>query len=88
MNNDDKITTVRNAVKKIIDGFSELQNFRTDIYTPLDCGNPISANKIVDGLGENTGIGITEMNAVVGTTLPALETFMSQGHATNIAKLL
>lgn len=78
----DYISAIRAANRKIWDGINELKSAQRE-WNALDYGNTLPA-----GEGANEGITKTMVGSVTFDTANALETTLSAGHATNMAKLL
>lgn len=78
----DFITAVRTANRKIWEGINELQALQRE-WNALDYGSTLDV-----GEGENAGINGVMVGAVAFDTANALETTLNAGHATNMARLL
>ena len=78
----DYISAIRTANRKIWDGLNELKSAQRE-WNALDYGNTLTA-----GEGANEGITKTMVGSVTFDTANALETTLNAGHATNMAKLL
>lgn len=78
----DYITAIRAANRKIWDGLNELTAAQRE-WNALDYGTTLPA-----GEGANEGITRTMVGAVAFDTANALVTTLNAGHATNMAKLL
>jgi hypothetical protein len=78
----DYITEARQETRKLWDAVNALKALQLE-YNALDYGNTLA-----DGVGENEGYTPVEVGAVVFDTTNAILTLFSQGHATNVAKLL
>ena len=74
------VTQVRTQATNLIVTIQKLAALQ-DKWTALDLGNTLDNNNIG---GDNAGITKTQLAAVIGTTLGAFETLLSQGHATNL----
>lgn len=82
MREQDFISEVKAANRKIWDGINELKSLQRE-WNALDYGNTLDP-----GVGENEGLTAVEVGAVAFDTANALETTLNTGHATNMAKLL
>ncbi len=78
------INRVRSSSLKICQAWEEMQA-ELDQWTALDMGGAESEDKLQDSdfIGDNAGLDVADISAVVGTSLTALTTMMGQGHATN-----
>ena len=77
------VTQVSTQAANLIATLQKLRALRSK-YDALDLGNTLSQDDIG---GDNEGILIPEITAVLGNTLEALETLMAAGHATNLHKI-
>lgn len=82
MREQDFITLARQHNKAIWDGINALIALQRE-WNALDYGNTLA-----DGEGANAGVTAAEVGGVVFDTANAMATLLSQGHATNMAKLL
>lgn len=78
----DFITEARQQNKAIWDGINALVALQRE-WNALDYGNTLDA-----GDGDNTGISVAQVGAVVFDSVNAFVGVLSAGHATNMAKLL
>jgi len=78
----DYISNVRAANRKIWDGLNELVSAQRE-WNALDYGNTLPV-----GEGANEGVNKTQVGAVVFDSANALVATLNAGHATNMAKLL
>ncbi len=78
----DYISYIRAANRKIWDGINELQSAQRE-WSALDYGTTLPA-----GEGAHEGITKTMVGAVTFDTANALVATLNSGHATNMAKLL
>ena len=78
----DYITGIRNANRKIWEGINELTAAQRE-WNALDYGTTLPA-----GEGANEGITRIMVGAVTFDTTNALVATLGAGHATNMAKLL
>lgn len=78
----DYISHIRAANRKIWDGINELQSAQRE-WNALDYDNTLPA-----GEGANEGITKTMVGSVTFDTANALVATLNAGHATNMAKLL
>ncbi len=82
-NNQDYITQVRAETRIVWEVIQRLKNMQPQ-WDALDYGNTLG-----DGEGENLGITVEEVGAMVFDTTNMLYTaFFGSGHKTNAAKLL
>lgn len=72
----------RASANKLWYAYLELKDLQTQ-WNALDYGNTLSP-----GTGSNAGLTQAEIGAVIFDTSNAITTLFSQGHATNLAKLL
>lgn len=79
----DFISQTRQVSTDLIDAYNALITMRTEWYA-LNLGTEI---KDEDFVGENEGLTVYDLSAVIGTTLTAIESLMGQGHATNLYKI-
>lgn len=77
------ITKVRTQSTNLLQTLHHLRGLRNK-YDALDLGNTLSQDDIG---GDNDGILIADVTAVLGNTLEALETLMTAGHSTNLHKI-
>ena len=77
------VTQVSTQAANLISTLQKLRALRSK-YDALDLGNTLVQDDIG---GDNEGILIAEITAVLGNTLEALETLMTAGHATNLHKI-
>lgn len=79
----DYITLARQLNRQVWEGINGLVALQRE-WNALDYGNTLD-----DGDGDNTGVTAAEVGAVVFDTANAMVTdVLSEGHATNMAKLL
>lgn len=78
----DFYSEARAAVKQVWDGINKLKSLQAE-YNALDYGTTLP-----NGEGANAPLTKTDVGAAVFDTANALSTVLSQGHATNLAKLL
>ena len=78
----DFISEARSANRKVWDGINELVALQRE-YNALDYGSSLP-----DGTGINEGITRQNVGSVVFDTANAMATLLSQGYATNMARLL
>ena len=78
----DYITAIRAANRKIWDGINELVAAQRE-WNALDYGNTLPV-----GEGANDGITKTQVGSVTFDTASALVATLNAGHATNMANLL
>ena len=77
------ITQVSTQAANLIATLQKLRALRSK-YDALDLGNTLVQDNIG---GDNEGILIADVTAVLGNTLEALEALMTAGHATNLHKI-
>jgi len=78
----DHVDFVRQAVRKILDGFEDLNNLRSE-WDALGLSGTLTDENFQGG-----NAGLTEADiAVVYNTHAALKTLFAQGHATNLYKV-
>ena len=77
------VTQVSTQAANLINTLNKLRALRNK-YDALDLGNTLVQEDIG---GDNEGIVIAEITAVLGSTLEALETLMAAGHASNLHKI-
>lgn len=83
----DYVADVQNNVTKMIDGYNGLRaNLRE--YIALGYGDP-AVNPITpeDLQGSTVDVNPEDLANLLGVTVPAIETFLAAGHATNMYKL-
>lgn len=78
----DFITEARQQNKAIWDGINALVALQRE-WNALDYGNTLDS-----GDGDNTGISVAQVGAVVFDSANAFVGVLSAGHATNMARLL
>ena len=74
------VTQVSTQAANLIHTLDRLRALRNK-YDALDLGNTLNQADIG---GDNDGIVIAEVTAVLGNTLEAFEGLMNTGHATNL----
>ncbi len=77
------ITQIRQAATDLVTAIERLQALKQDwIY--MDLGNVLTEADFVE---QHAGLTVSDIVAVGGTTLQALETLLGQGHGTNLYKI-
>ena len=74
------VTQARTQATNLILTLQKLAALK-DKWDALDLGNTLNNGDIG---GDNAGITKAQLSAVLGTSLGAFETLLSQGHATNL----
>lgn len=82
MRDQDYISEARAVAKSIWEAKAKLDQLKAE-WVALDY-----ANDLADGTDANAGYTAQDVSAVVNTTNAALDSLLSSGHATNLAKLL
>ena len=77
------VTQVSTQAANLINTLHKLRALRSK-YDALDLGNTLVQDDIG---GDNEGILIADVTAVLGNTLEALESLLSTGHSTNLHKI-
>ena len=77
------VTQVSTQAANLINTLNKLRALRNK-YDALDLGNTLVQEDIG---GDNEGIVIADITAVLGTTLEAIETTMTPGHKSNLHKV-
>ena len=77
------VTQVSTQAANLINTLNKLRALRNK-QDALDLGTTLVQDDIG---GDNEGIVIAEMTAVLGATLEAFETLMTAGHASNLHKI-
>ena len=82
------IEKVRDSSSLIIDGINGLTEC-LEMWNALDMGGSITEDKLQDSdfTGDNQGNCTADIANIFGSTLPALNTFLNQGHATNLYRI-
>jgi hypothetical protein len=86
MNSSEKhneILRIRRAATGLTNALEELQAAKIN-WTYLDMGNVLADNDFIE---QNSGLTVTDLANVVGTTLTAIEALLAQGHGTNLYKI-
>jgi len=77
------ITQIRQAATDLVTAIERLQALKQDwIY--MDLGNVLTETDFVE---QHAGLTVSDIVAVGGTTLEAIETLLGQGHGTNLYKI-
>ena len=86
MNSSEKfntITRIRQAATDLVSAIERLQALKQDwIY--MDLGNVLTETDFVE---QHAGLTVSDIVAVGGTTLEAIETLLGQGHGINLYKI-
>lgn len=82
---DDYITQVREAARKVWEGVLELEALQPE-WSAQDYGT--GTNLVPISGGSNSGIGSAAVGAAVFDTADAIRTLLDTGHATNLTALL
>jgi len=77
------VSQVRTQASNLVVTLHKMRSLR-DKMDALDLGNTLTQGDIG---GDNDGILIVDLVAVLGTTLEAFEGLMSSGHASNLHKI-
>lgn len=86
MNSSEKfntITRIRQAATDLVSAIERLQALKQD-WTYMDLGNVLTETDFVE---QHAGLTVSDIVAVGGTTLEAIETLLGQGHGTNLYKI-
>lgn len=77
------VSQVRTQSTNLLTTLQRLRALRAK-YDALDLGNTLNQEDIG---GDNDGVTVAQITAVLGTTLEAFETTLAAGHATNLHTL-
>ncbi len=77
------IEDIRQAVTNLLVAKERLDNLAAQ-WTATDAGNVLQPEDFSE---QNAGLSVADLAAVIGTTLPAINALLAQGHATNLYAL-
>lgn len=74
------IEDIRQAATNLLVAHERLNNLAAQ-WTATDAGNVLQSEDFIE---INAGLTVSDLAAVMGVSLPALNALLAQGHATNL----